>query len=237
MSKSYLLIIPARGGSKGIPRKNITPVNGRPLISYTINAALKAIEKGIKGEVAVSTDDEEIAGIAREWGAKVPFIRPEEISGDESKSIDFLLHAVNFYWDMGIFFEATVLLEPTAPLRSAQDVISAIETYEKSGQDSLISVYQEDHLSDRSFYKKQGVIGKPLNPAHNSGARRQDSESLYIRNGVIYITKISFLQEAQKIFSDTPALYVMPKQRSTDINTIDDIEYAEYLINKIGWLS
>ena len=230
MKKKYLFLIPARGGSKSIPYKNIMPLKGRSLIYYTISTALEAKESGLDAEVCVSTDDEKIARISRELGAKVPFMRPADISGDEAKSITFVLHAIDFYEKAGRRFDAVLILEPTSPLRTAADVAGAIDLYERAGQPSLISVYREEHLSERSFYRKKGDIGEALSPAHNSGQRRQESEDLYVRNGAIFMASVEFSKQTGKIFSDTPALYVMPKERSLDINTRGDAEYAEYLM-------
>ena len=230
--KAYLLLIPARGGSKSIPHKNIMPLKGQPLIYYTINAALEAKKIGVNGEVCVSTDDEKIARVSRELGANVPFMRPADISGDEAKSITFVLHAMDFFEKAGRCFDAVLILEPTSPLRTATDIAAAIDLYEKAGQPSLISVYQEEHLSERSFYRKKGNVGEALSTAHNSGQRRQDSEDLYVRNGAIFLTDVDYLKQTGKIFSDTPALYVMPKGRSLDINTREDAEYAEYLMGR-----
>jgi CMP-N-acetylneuraminic acid synthetase len=228
--KSYLIVIPARGGSKGIPDKNIVDVGGKPLIAYTIGVTNEVLAAGINGEMVVSTDSEKIASIAKKWGGNVPFLRPDDISGDDSKSVDVILHALDFYKKQERKFNAVILLQPTTPLRTIQDIQNAIELFETVGQPSLISTYKEDYVCDLVSYHLRENIAYPINPLHNKGIRRQEHETLYIRNGVIYITCSSFLHQEHKVISDEPAIYVMPKHRSINIDTPEDLELlSKYL--------
>lgn len=228
--KKFLIIIPARGGSKGIPKKNIADIAGKPLIAYSIEVANALIEKGYAQEAIVSTDCEEIAAIALKYKAKVPFIRPQEISGDNAKSVDFMLHAIDFFKQKGVEFESTILLQPTSPLRTAQDVIEAIKIFKDTRAQSLISAYREDYICDLVCYHKEDNIAVPLSPQHNAGVRRQEHEKLYIRNGAIYITEVSYLTSEKKIISDTPALYEMPKSKSINVDTIEDLELLRWIL-------
>lgn len=120
-------LIPARGGSKGIPRKNIYPINGKPLIAYSIEAAVEAKKSGCIDRVIVSTEDREIAELSLKYGAEVPFMRPDELASDQSKSVDCMIHAVQYYKSIGEEYDDVVLLQPTSPMRQAQDITAAIE--------------------------------------------------------------------------------------------------------------
>lgn len=231
MNKSYLIVIPARGGSKGIPDKNIIEVAGKPLIAYSIELALRVFETGLNGDIVVTTDSARIAKIAREWGGNVPFMRPSEISGDTAKSIEFLLHALEFFENQGRHFDATILLQPTSPLRTVQDILQAVKIYESVGHPSLISAYLEEHVCDFTNYHIKGQVGYPLNPLHNAGTRRQDREKIYVRNAAIYITDVAFMKREKKVFCDTPAIYVMPKSRSVNIDTLEDLELLHFYLN------
>lgn len=221
--KKILAIIPARGGSKGVPKKNIIEVNGKPLIAYTIMEGEKAKQKGIIDELIVSTDDEEIAEISRQCGAKVPFIRPRSIATDKSKSVDLMIHAYNYYKDRGEHYDAILLLQPTSPLRSYDDIRESIRVYESTRAKSLISCYKEETIIEFGIYHKEDNYALALNNRHNCGDRRQDIPDLYVRNGAIFIVDSKYMIENHKVISDKPAMYVMPKKRSINIDTMDDI--------------
>jgi CMP-N,N'-diacetyllegionaminic acid synthase len=136
-NKKFLAIIPARGGSKGIPNKNIMAICGKPLIAYTIEAGKKS--KYID-EVVVSTDSDDIKEIAQKYGAKVPFLRPDELSNDSAKSIDLVLHAIDFYKSNNISYDYVILLQPTSPLRTFMHIDEAVEKLIKYDKTSLVSV-------------------------------------------------------------------------------------------------
>lgn len=235
MSRKRIAVISARGGSKGIPRKNIMDIAGKPLIAYSIEAGLEAKEKGILDKVIVSTDDEEIAEISRQYGAEVPFMRPEELASDSAKSVDLLIHAAEFYRNQGVVYDDMLLLQPTTPMRTGQDIIDAFAIYDAEGADSLISCYQEEYICDLVTYYKDGDEAVPVNPKHNAGVRRQELPDLYVRNGAIYISNIEYMIREHKIFGGKLAMYVMPKERSVNIDTYYDVELARFLVgnNKI----
>jgi CMP-N,N'-diacetyllegionaminic acid synthase len=226
-----LAIIPARGGSKGIPKKNIIDVNGKPLIAYTIEPALQALKAGYIEKVIVSTDSEEIAGVARQLGAEVPFLRPESISGDKAKSIEFIQHALQYYSDIGIEFDAVLLLQPTSPLRTVDNLREAIKLFSQGGNDSLISCYEEEYINDLVIYK-MGPDGKtsiPVSPLHNKGVRRQDHGSLYVRNGCIYISGVDIVRNGF-VIGEQPLMYIMDKNRSVNVDTHEDLELLRKLM-------
>ena len=228
----YLGLITARGGSKGIPHKNIIEIVGKPLINYTIEPALEAKKEKIIDELIVSTDDQEIAKVSKAAGADIPFMRPDYLANDRAKSIDVVIHAVHFYIDQGITCDNVILLQPTAPLRTKEDIADAIKIYEKTGADSLISCYKEDYVCDLVSYHRKGDMGAPINPNHNKGIRRQELEELYVRNGAIYIIRTEYLLREKNLISDTPAIYVMPKERSVNIDTMYDMRLLEWILRK-----
>lgn len=226
-----LCIIPARGGSKGIPGKNIIDVKGKPLISYSIEPAIEAMKIGIIDKVIVSTDSREIADISKSYGAEVPFFRPDSISGDKAKSVEFISHAIEFYKNIGIEYDAVLLLQPTSPLRTMEDLSNAVKMFLDSNNDSLISAYEEEYINDLVIYKlsADGKTSIPVNELHNKGVRRQDHGSLYVRNGCIYISKVSLINQGF-VIGETPLIYVMDKNKSVNVDTLEDLELLRKLI-------
>ncbi len=225
-----LALIPARGGSKGIPRKNILDIAGRPLIAWSIEAGLGAMEKGYVDKVIVSTDDEEIAEVSRKYGAEVPFMRPEYLAADTSKSVDVMIHAYEFYKEQGIVYDTIVLLQPTTPLRTPEDIGAALEIYRNSPAKSLITCYKEEYICDLVAYHKDGDKAVPLHEGHNKGMRRQELEPWYVRNGAIYITDSDYMLAEKKVFDDVPAMYVMSRENSVNLDTMDDVELLRWKI-------
>lgn len=227
-----LAIIPARGGSKGVPRKNILEIKGKPLISYSIEAGLEAKKRGAIDELVVSTDDEEIAEISKKAGAKVPFMRPDYLSSDTAKSVDVMIHAYEYYKEQGNEFDAILLLQPTAPLRTADNICEAMNIFSKSKASSLISCYKEEYICDLVSYHKDGDFALALNPEHNRGGRRQDLPDIYVRNGAIYITSVEQMISNKRVFDDRPAMYIMPKEDSVNIDCMDDVELLRWKLSK-----
>jgi N-acylneuraminate cytidylyltransferase/CMP-N,N'-diacetyllegionaminic acid synthase len=224
-------IIPARGGSKGIKNKNIVNLAGKPLIQYTLEPAIRLEKEGLIEHLIISTDSPDIKAIAEKIGAKVPFLRPDKYAVDESKSIDLVLHAIDFFECKDTFFDAVILLQPTSPLRSYNDISDALNLFKKFKSESLISVCKEKIRELRS-YKKNGVYGIPISPLHNKGTRRQDLDEIYIRNGAIYICKTEYIKQNHVLFSDAPLLFEMPPERSIDTNTSEDLDYIRWLLTR-----
>lgn len=233
MKKKFLGVIPARGGSKGIPKKNIKDMNGKPLIAYTIEASTAAINAGVLSRCIVSTDSTEIGEISRMYGAEVPFIRPEYLGGDTVKSVDVILHALAFAEEQGEHYDAVITLQPTSPMRTAQDLIEGIQMYDEGSMDSLIAVYEDVKANGFNYYR-MGLNHEGLaeHIEHNTGIRRQDMKPMYVRNGALYISAVELLKERKLIIGDTPLLYVMPKERSIDVDSMMDFEYIEFLMKK-----
>lgn len=220
-------LIPARGGSKGIKNKNIIDLCGKPLISYTIQAALesKYIDK-----VIVSTDSQEIADVAIKYGAEVPFLRPGELASDTSKTIDAVMHAVGELEKRKEEYDILILLQATQPLRTADDIDSAIELFIKNKGQSLVSVSPvEDNPILIRTIDNLGRMNSIL--PMKSTCRRQDMPLYYRVNGCIYINLISEL-DLNTSFNDNTIPYIMPKERSVDIDEIKDLLIAQYYISR-----
>lgn len=226
MRKGRIAIIPARSGSKGIPNKNIYKLAGRPLIDYTIKAAL---ESNCFEKVIISTDCRRIAEIAEECGAEVPFLRPESLAGDTAKSIDAVLDTL---CRLTVKYQECCLLQPTAPLRSSEDIQKAIQTFESSGKDALVSVsrFEEPHP-----YKLKIIVGgnlKPFIDGKESEVPRQLLPQCYCLNGAIYLNKVKFLEENRTFFAEQTEAFIMPEERSVNIDTKLDLILAEALIER-----
>jgi CMP-N,N'-diacetyllegionaminic acid synthase len=220
-----LAVIPARGGSKSIPRKNIKPFAGKPLLSWTIDAALKVSKIS---RVIVSTDDIEISQIARRHGAEVPFLRPSELAQDQTAGVYSLLHALEQLPD----FDGVLLLQPTSPLRTADDIAGLIDLALESGSDSIVSVSK---VNKHPFWMYTIQADKSLHPFCNGGDavnRRQDLPDVYSLNGAIYFVRSSWVLEKKTLIGQNTLGYVMPEERSIDIDTMFDWRVAEIMLDK-----
>jgi CMP-N-acetylneuraminic acid synthetase len=173
--------------------------------------------------VVVSTDGDEIARVSARFGADVPFIRPKAFAGDKARSIDVVLHALDYLERAGRRFDYVVLLQPTSPLRRYRDIKDAVALYVAKKADSLISAYRDSAVNETKLYYRRGVVGVPLLPGHNAGTRRQDLEDVFIRNGAIFITSTHYLRARGRIVSDTPLIFEMPKERSLEVDTPADL--------------
>ncbi|MFV0237894.1 MAG: cytidylyltransferase domain-containing protein [Flavobacteriales bacterium] len=223
-----LAIIPARGGSKRLPNKNIKLFKEKPLIAYTIEAALTVKEIT---RVLVSTDDEAIAKVAIQYGAECPFLRPSELATDEAQSIDVFRHAVEEIEKRNIRVDDIIILQPTSPLRTSKQIKEAINLFYDKKADSVVSYCQESHpISWHKYISEEGKfeeIDKNEKSNHNS----QTVRKTFFPNGAIYILKKKMLEEKVYYSSESYA-YIMEKQTSIDIDTIDDFHYAEYVYDK-----
>jgi CMP-N,N'-diacetyllegionaminic acid synthase len=223
-------IIPARGGSKGVPGKNIKYLADKPLINYTIEAAL--LSKLTK--VIVSTDDDLIAKVASEAGALITFKRPAYLASDTAKSIDVAKHALLTMEQIDhINYDAVMLLQPTTPFRTVQDINQAITILETSTDtDSVISVVDVlAHHPARMKYLRAGRLIDPLFCEAYENQNRQELEPMYIRNGAIYLTKRATLLNNSYKGEKCMAL-LMPQERSINIDTLHDFDFAEWTYNK-----
>lgn len=222
-----IAVIPARGGSKGIPHKNITDLAGKPLIAYTIEAALKA--KTLR-RVIVSTDDAEIAEIAKSYGAEVPFLRPAELARDDTPSPTVVQHTVRYVEeDEGHRLDAVVLLQPTSPLRNERHIDEAVEKLFESGADSVITVCKVRHHPYWCFVVK----GDRLYPFSKKGitiSRHQDLPQVYAANGAVYVVKRDVLFKQSSLFGKDTRAVVMSLKDSMDIDDYTDLFVAEMVL-------
>lgn len=229
--KKIIGIITARGGSKGIPRKNIKKLLGKPLIAHTILAA-----KGSKHltRCIVSTEDEEIAEIARAHGCEVPFMRPKELAQDSSTSMAVVQHALSWLKEYeGETYDYLMILQPTSPLRTGEDIDAAIEKIVATDADSVISVVELANFGPRKMNRIEDDIIRPYFDEHEIGKeseRRQDLEPVYRRNGAaIYLTKTELIEQGD-LFGTVSRPYIMPRERSVDIDEPVDFELAEFFM-------
>jgi CMP-N-acetylneuraminic acid synthetase len=225
---SILGLISARGGSKGIPYKNIKPLNGKPLIAYTIE---QARESKCLTRLIVSTDDENIADMAKEYGAEVPFMRPNELAQDHTPGIDVVLHAIDWLnANEGYCPDAIMLLQPTSPFRMAADIDNAVAIYNERNPLSLVSVC----IAGDNPYWMMSINDGILTPlfGHIDHTRRQDLPKAYKLNGAIYISSPTVLKERRTFFTENTIPYIMPRERSLDIDDMLDFHFAEYLLRE-----
>ena len=223
-----LVIIPARGGSKGIPHKNIKPLNGKPLILYTIDEARQIVSDD---DICVSTDDPEIIKCVEGYGLVVPFVRPEELATDTAGSYEVLLHALSFYEKQGRHYDAVLLLQNTSPFRRAEQIKEALKLY-TSDVDMVVSVkecaanpyycvFEEDDNGYLHVCKGDGNI-----------YRRQDAPKVYEYNGAIYIMNAETLKTTHMHKMQKRVKYVMDEMSSFDLDTMTDWNIAETIIKE-----
>lgn len=221
--KKVVAIIPARGGSKGIPDKNIKSLDGSPLISYTITAAQNS--KYID-EIIISTDSVKIKNVCEEFGVSVDQLRPEELSTDTAKSIDVIRYEVERN-DLDNDNTYIVLLQPTSPLRGSNHIDEALEKISSLGSDSLVSITE---TTSHPYYLKKMVDDKLENYSTNkTNLRRQDLEKLYYTNGAIYINVASKITNDTD-FNNNEIPYVMNRLASVDIDEVEDFTLAEMIV-------
>ena len=223
-----LVIIPARGGSKGIPHKNIKPLNGKPLIHYTIDEAREIVSDK---DICVSTDDPEIIKCVEDYGLKVPFVRPEELSTDTAGTYEVLLHALNFYEKQGRHYDAVLLLQNTSPFRKAEQIKEALKLYtpdvdmvvsvKECAANPYYSVFEENEEGYLHICKGDGSI-----------FRRQDAPKVYEYNGAIYIMNAKKLKTTHMHKMQKRVKYVMDNLSSFDLDTMWDWQMAESIINQ-----
>jgi CMP-N-acetylneuraminic acid synthetase len=232
MSKRILGVVPARGGSKGVPNKNIKALNGKPLIAYTIEAGLRSV---LMTDMIVSTDSEMIKLVAESFGGRVPFLRPPGLSHDRSLAIPTIQHAVSTYEKIvGFTYDYIIMLQPTAPLRLAEDIDKSLEQLISSDADSIISVVD---VGNYHPFKMKTIEDGFLKDYLNTGFEnppRQELPPVYIVNGAIYATKRDILMNENSFKGGSCIPYIMSPERSANIDTITDFIVAEYHLNQIN---
>jgi CMP-N,N'-diacetyllegionaminic acid synthase len=228
VNSSVVAIIPARGGSKGIPRKNVRLLCGKPLIAYTIEAALssKLIDR-----VVVSTEDEEIAEVSKKCGAEV-IRRPPELTQDDTPSLPIYQHAIRHLEKMENYRpETIVILQPTSPLRIVEDIDRAIEGFLEAKYDSIVSVCEVEH----PLHWMYTLAGNRLKPVIKDGenvTRRQDAPKVYRLNGAVYVTSREIIMKENRLLGRDTRAQIMPLERSIDIDTELDFKLADLLMRE-----
>lgn len=227
-----LAIIPARAGSKRLPHKNILQLGGRPLVEYVIIAALSSARLT---RVVVSSDDTEVIEIARQIRSDLPLLRPEELSGDTAPAIEYVRHALAVLEGDGpAYFEAVVILQPSSPLTLSDDIDATLCLLELTGADSAVSVVKVDHAIHPAKLKQiegDRLIGY-FGEEHGRMAAH-DLPELYVRNCAVYATRRAVIDAGKIIGADCRG-YVMPRERSVDINDRLDFDFASFLYDKYG---
>lgn len=227
IDKTVLAIIPARGGSKGLPGKNIRPLCGKPLLAWTIEAALQSV---CITDCIVSSDDAEILEISRQWGAQTPFVRPKRLAADNSRTSDVVFHAMQNLIKRGQSYRYVIVLQPTSPLRVTEDIDNAFKLLLQREAPCCVSVCETDHPPFWMYALSAEEKLIPLLPTEV--LRRQDLPVSYRLNGAIYIAQIDWLKHNKSFLTDETIAYVMPKERSVDIDDIIDFQIADFLLSR-----
>ena len=222
-----LALITARGGSKELPKKNILPLGGKPLVAWSINAAQQS---RYLDHIAISSDDHEIIQIAQKHGCEAPFVRPPELASDAAETLDVAIHALELLPE----YEILVILQPTSPLRTAADIDTALEIMLKQGARSCVSVVEPDKSPYWAYQLNDKGYMRPLLDPKQVKQRRQDLPMTYVPNGALYIIQTDWLLKSRHLVDENTLAYIMPKERSIDVDSEHDLKIAElYLGNQV----
>lgn len=225
--KSVLAVIPARGGSKGVPRKNIREVGGKPLIAWTIEEAKKS--KYID-RLILSSEDAEIIEVAKRWGCEVPFIRPEELAQDDTPGVETVLHTIK----MLPGYDFVLLLQPTSPLRSVDDIDGCLEKCIETKANSCVTVTEAAKSPFWMYYLNEQDLLEPIIKTDKKYNNRQELPTLYELNGAVYVANKNWLINNRSFRSEHTTAYIMPKERSVDIDSEIDFGFIEFLLRNLN---
>lgn len=220
---NILYVIPARGGSKGIPGKNIKPLGGKPLIAYSIDVARALADDA---DICVSTDSQEIADVAESMGLKVPFLRPDYLATDRSSTYDVLLHAVDFYEKLDRHYDTMVLLQPTSPFRTADDVRRTIAAYTPD-VDMVVTVVEAATNPYYNSYETDANGYLRISKGDGKYVRRQDAPKVWEFNGAVYVINIESLKQMPLSQFPRRRMVEMSRESSLDLDTPIDWLVAE----------
>jgi CMP-N,N'-diacetyllegionaminic acid synthase len=230
---TVLGIIPARGGSKGVPRKNIQPLSGKPLLAYTTEAALgsRRLTKTI-----LTTDDVEIADLGKSCGVEVPFLRPAELAGDETPMLPVVQHAVRWLEDRGEYFDAVCLLQPTNPFRRSEDIDGCIELLEQSGADAVVTMLPvpAEHNPHWVYFQNADGSFRLSTGEASPISRRQDLPAAFHREGSVYVTRRDVVIEKQSLYGERLVGYMVKPAESANIDTVQDWNRAAAKLSAVG---
>lgn len=226
-----LALVPAKEGSRRLPAKNILPLAGMTLLERTIRTAQKSC---LFQRISVSTESEKVAGIAREVGVELPFMRPLELARDPAGVVEVALHALDEWEQRGEAFDTLVILLPTSPFRQVADITGSMETYLRSGVDFLMSVVREVHSPLSSLVREDDCL-RPLHPdwLNRTGARATTETPDLVRcNGAVTIVDVARFREERNYYAYPLGAYEMPVERSLDIDTEQEFAFAEFLAER-----
>lgn len=226
-------LIPARGGSKGIPGKNIKSLQGKPLLAYTFESAKESL---LLSKIILSSDDQEIIRVASEIGLEAPFVRPSILSTDSSPTLPVILHALDFLEDIGEYYDAVCLLQTTNPFRRKGLIDESIRVFSETRADALISVLPVPHEFNPHWVfepKSNGLLSIATGESQII-SRRQDLPPAYFRDGAIYLTKTSVLKEKKSLYGESLAFIVGDAERYVNLDTPKDWAHAEVLYKQLG---
>lgn len=224
-----LFVIPARGGSKGIPGKNIKPLGGKPLIAYSVEVARQLAPDS---DICVSTDDPAIADVVREMGLEVPFMRPDYLATDNCGTYEVLLHAVKFFEKLGRRYDTMVLLQPTSPLRTADDVRRCLEAYTPD-VDMVVTVVEAASNPYYNCYETDADGFLHISKGDGSYVRRQDAPKAWEYNGAVYVINIDSLKQMPLSKFPRRRMVEMERSRSIDLDTPLDWIVAEAVVTQM----
>jgi CMP-N,N'-diacetyllegionaminic acid synthase len=225
-SNTVLALVPARGGSKGVPGKNIRVIGGKPMIAWTIEAA-----RGSRyiDRLVLSSDDQAIIDVAIEYGCEAPFVRPAELASDQADAMSVIRHAIRALPEQ---FEYVVLLQPTSPMRRTEDIDEAIERCVRGGAPACVSICEAEKSPFWMLrLDAQGIV-HPLFPAEQIPDRRQDAPSVFALNGAVYVARTDHLKLGGTFLAPGAVGYPMPKERSLDIDTELDLAIVDFLLKQ-----
>lgn len=226
--RTILAIIPARGGSKGIPKKNLHMLAGKPLIAWTIEEAKKS---KYLDRLILSSEDAEIIAVAKKWGCEVPFVRPLELAADDTPGIEPVLHALdNLKND---HYDYVMLLQPTSPLRRSNDIDNCIEHFVLHKVPACVSVVESEQNPCWMFSLDQKGNLKNLTNLKKLVVRRQELPKYYALNGALYIAKVNWLKEKRTFITEETLAFIMPRGRSIDVDSSFEMDICEYLLLKV----
>ncbi|MGZ3902822.1 MAG: acylneuraminate cytidylyltransferase family protein [Bacteroidia bacterium] len=227
-----LFVIPARGGSKGLPKKNIKPIAGKPLIAWSVDAAAKAADIIGDCDVIVSTDSNEIAEISKQHGAQAPFIRPEELSNDTAASIDVMLHALDFMEKTGKQYKYLAMIEPTSPQRDEYDLVNALNQLKNTRDaESIVGVCKTESCHPLFLTKLNKGFLEPYENKTYKVYRRQEIDEVFFFEGSMYISNTESLKKRKAFYHEKALGFEMPKWKSFEIDDMVDFLIIEQLLN------
>lgn len=227
--KSVLAIVPARGGSKGLPGKNVRLVAGKPLLAWSVEAALQC---PLIDTVVVSTDAPDIAAAGQAAGAEVPFVRPAELASDTASSVDVLLHCLDYYATIGRRFEIVALFEPTSPLREPTDATRALELLTTTRQaEAVVSVCRSEGGHPAFLYSlaETGHLS-PFSPESGRHLRRQDLSPVYFPEGTMYVSYVEALRSRRSFYHANTFAFEVPRWKSIEVDEIHDLICVDALL-------